>query len=95
MPSSKNIWEVIPLEIPDHPDVAYALATGYPEPEKPSIRCEYCGEEICGSEPIFFYDGDRICENCCRDKIEEDFSIAEIADKLNIQHCEAAFYEED
>lgn len=70
--------------IPEHPEIACALATGYPKPpiEADPVYCSECSREMYGDETVFVYDGETLCENCCRDRIMEDIDMSEIARKL-------------
>ncbi len=85
------------MNIPDHPEIACALRTGYPQPPKEpiEIHCDECGCHIDGSEKVYAYDGERICEKCCRDRITEDFDVEEIAKALKIAFKSAEDYVED
>ena len=82
------------MNFPDHPEIARALATGYPHPvkEPEPVNCTDCGLELTGKETVFIYDGEPCCENCCRDRIEEEFDISHIAKLLNIPTKTAADY---
>lgn len=71
------------VDIPDHPEIACALATGYPHPVKEYfVNCEDCGNELTGMDKVFDYDGDPLCEECFRERLMEDMSMEEIAEKL-------------
>lgn len=72
------------MNIPEHPQIARVLATGYPEPVSKPMNCVECGAEFNHFESVFLYDGDAICENCCRDRIMEDFNMEDIAKALQI-----------
>lgn len=72
------------MDIPEHPQVARALATGYPEPIPDSIFCEECSHEFEADDKVYLYDGERLCENCCRERIMEDFDVEQIAEALQI-----------
>lgn len=85
------------MNIPDHPDIARALATGYPHPvkEPDPVNCTDCGLELTGEDTVFIYDGEPCCENCCRDRIEEEFDLSYIAKALQIPTQSAAVYAEE
>lgn len=72
------------MSIPEHPQIARTLATGYPEPatEPEPVFCIECGEKMTGLDDVFDYDGDTLCENCFRDRIMEDMDTSDIARKL-------------
>ena len=74
------------LNIPDHPEIACALATGYPKPPKEPdpIYCDECSCELSGDTRVYDYDGEKLCENCCRDRVMEDIDMSDIARALGI-----------
>lgn len=74
------------MNIPDHPDIAKTMATGYPKPERePSVvHCADCRREISRCEMVFEWDNDILCEDCCRDRINENFTVGEVAKALQI-----------
>lgn len=80
--------------IPDHPEIACALATGYPKPPKEldPIYCDECSHEMSGKDTVFIYNGENLCENCCRDRVMEDIDMTEIARALGIIMKSAARY---
>lgn len=85
------------MTIPDHPEIARALATGYPGPihERPIvIPCSGCGAELAEDDLVYDWMGELICETCVKIRMEEDFSIQEIAEAMGIMCREAAQYEE-
>ncbi len=71
-------------ELRDHPDIASALATGYPRGhrEPPVLHCSDCGCELEGDETVYIFDGDELCEDCCKERINDNFEIWEIAKAL-------------
>lgn len=83
--------------LPDHPDIARVLDTGYPhlvkEPEP--VYCTDCCLEMTGEDTVFIYDGEPCCENCFRDRIEEEFDMSYIAHALGIRTKSAAEYGAD
>lgn len=82
--------------IPDHPDIANALRTGYPYgDDRPEIVCEDCGDSLISTERVYFFDGEPVCEKCALERIEEQFSIHDIADKLGITSKTVADYAEE
>lgn len=82
------------MNIPEHPEIARTLATGYPYPAKDPdpVNCTDCGMELEGEDTVFIYDGEPCCENCCRDRIEEEFDLSYIAERLGIPHESATEY---
>ena len=68
----------------EHPDITYALRTGYPRPvrEPRSIKCAYCDKELSGDDEAIGYDGDYVCGDCFLNQLQEDLLIGEIAGKL-------------
>ena len=85
------------MNIPDHPEIACALATGYPRPPKelPPVYCDECSYEMTGDEKVYDYDGEALCENCCRDRIMEDIDMETIARALGIIAKSAEIYAEE
>ena len=80
--------------IPDHPEIACALATGYPKPPKEPdpVYCSECGKELTGHDDVYDYDGEALCSNCCLDRITEDYEVSEIAEALGIRKKTADEY---
>lgn len=69
----------------EHPVITATERWGYPyPPDRETIHCEYCQSELFVGEPVFEWDGDLICEECCRNAVEESFSFFEIASALRI-----------
>lgn len=68
----------------EHPDITYALRTGYPRPvrEPRAIKCAYCDKELSGNDKAIDYDGDYVCGDCFLNQLQEDLLIGEIAGKL-------------
>lgn len=80
--------------IPDHPAIAHALRTGYPRPYK-SIKCADCGQEFSGDHRIYISDGDTVCADCLKNRILEDYSIADLADAFDVRKTTAGDYLEE
>lgn len=80
----------------EHPIITATERWGYPErPREHTIRCDYCNKELIGGAIVFDWDGDRICEKCCKAAIEDNFTFLEIAEALNIAADRAADLEEN
>ncbi len=80
------------MDITEHPQIAMALATGYPHPEAPCIHCCDCEKSLM-NEDAFDWDGDPLCENCVMERIEQNYSISEIAVALGIARKPAYLWE--
>lgn len=82
------------MEIPDHPDVACALLTGYPRAFESfkHIECEDCGHELYGDQKIYLHDGDIVCGTCLKKRILEAYSIDDLADAFDIRRTTADDY---
>lgn len=51
--------------LPDHPDITWAMRTGYPSWNQPiEDTCEICGEELSSDDTYEDHDHDKICKNC-------------------------------
>lgn len=83
--------------IPDHPEIACALATGYPKPfkEPDPVCCSECGKELVGTDTVFDYDGESLCANCCINRITDNYEVSEIAQALGIIAKKAEDFTED
>lgn len=57
--------------IPDHPEIACALRTGYPRPLQPHITCADCDKELYGDDLVYAPDGVIVCEDCMETRIQE------------------------
>lgn len=74
----------------EHPDITSALATGYPRTATHhTIECESCGAELAGEDDVFILEGQRLCCNCCKDAILDNYSIRELCDNLRIAYVHA------
>lgn len=81
-------------EIPDHPDIARTLLTGYPHESK-SVKCADCEQEFSGDERIYISDGDSVCADCLKARILETYSIDDFADAFGIWKTTACDYLEE
>ena len=82
------------LEIPDHPDIARTLLTGYPHESK-SVKCVDCEKEFYGDERIHICDGDAVCADCLKERLLEAYSIDDLADAFDIRKTTAGDYLEE
>ena len=84
-------------KIPEHPEIACALATGYPETpkEREPVTCTDCGAELTGDDKVYDYDGDKLCDKCCRERIREEVDLETIAQALGIIVKSAEEYTEE
>lgn len=74
------------MEIPEHPEIARCMATGYPHICKPTQKVDCCD---CGKtmefDDSFDWDGDIICAGCLKGRIEENFNIEDIAKLIGVR----------
>ena len=70
------------MDIPDCYDPVYQAERREAEADKNSVRCEWCGDMI--SDDVFSWDGDNICESCCKKAISDNYNIFDIATAFNI-----------
>ena len=82
------------MQIPDHPQVANALITGYPEPRR-CVRCADCGQEYSGIHRIYIDGGDTLCGNCLMARLMDNLTTDEFADALGIRKTSAGDYLEE
>lgn len=79
--------------IPDHPVIRNMERAGYPYLFKErSLCCEDCNKELSWTDKVFDYDGDALCESCFCDRLMEDMSAEEIAEKLGFIVKDACDY---
>lgn len=71
------------MQIPEHPDIAMALRTGYPHKCR-SIQCADCGREFFGDAAMYISDGELVCGECLKDRILANYSIADLAAAFDI-----------
>lgn len=81
-------------EIPDHPEIAHTLLTGYPYESK-SVKCADCGQEFYGDEKIYISNGDTVCGDCLKDRLLDDHDIDDLADAFDIRKTTAGDYLEE
>lgn len=79
------------MGIPDHPEIACALRTGYPRPYK-SVRCEDCGSEMSGSHRMYIDNGDVLCGSCLKARILDEYTTDDLADAFDIRKTTAGDY---
>lgn len=82
------------LEIPDHPDIARTLLTGYPHESK-GIICADCEKEMYGDEKVYISDGDTVCGDCLKERILEAYDIDDLADAFDIRRSSVNEYLEE
>ena len=82
------------LEIPDHPDIARTLLTGYPHESK-GIICADCEKEMYGDEKVYISDGDTVCGDCLKERLLEAYDIDDLADAFDIRKTTAGDYLEE
>lgn len=74
------------MEAPEHPQIARCLAAGYPNPEgQIAIHCVDCECVLSGEDTVYDWDGDHLCEECVKERIEENYDMQTIAEYLGIQ----------
>lgn len=71
------------MNLPDQPDIDFALRTGFPRPER-YIRCVDCGKHLAGTSHVYLVEDDPICADCCKKVIEENYTFDEIASAMCI-----------
>lgn len=73
------------MEIPEHPEIARTLKTGYPVKEDSNeIRCVDCEIILAEDDAVYIWDGDYLCEKCLMERIEEQIPIKTIAEAIGI-----------
>ena len=78
-------------EIPDHPEIACTLLTGYPRDHK-GVLCVDCEQEFYGDERIYISDGDTVCADCLKERLLEAYSIDDLADAFDIRKTTVGDY---
>lgn len=81
-------------EIPDRPDIARTLLTGYPHKSK-FVKCADCEQEFSGDERIYISDGDAVCADCLKERLLEAYDIDDLADAFDIRKTTAGDYLEE
>ncbi len=79
------------LEIPDHPEIAHTIRSGYPRPYK-TIRCADCGLEMSGVHLIYIDNGNALCGTCLKARIRDGYTIDDLADALDVRRITAGDY---
>lgn len=77
--------------IPDHPEIANTLKTGYPR-LLATITCASCHTEISGDRMLYNYGGVMLCEKCFVDHLLENEDANGFADAFGIETIEAGRY---
>lgn len=78
-------------EIPDHPNIAFALRTGHPREYK-SVQCADCEQEFYGDEKMYISDGDIVCGKCLKERLLEACDIDDLADAFGVRKTTAGDY---
>lgn len=82
-------------QIPDHPQIASALETGYPSPVHESfVICCDCEKQLTDDDTVYIWEGDNICDECLKERIEEKIPIQTIAEALGISWKKAYLLED-
>lgn len=71
------------MQIPEHPEIAMALRTGYPH-KCSSVQCADCGRELFGDAELYESSGDLICGECLKSRLLTNYSIADFAAAFDI-----------
>ena len=71
------------MQIPEHPEIAMALRTGYPHKCR-SVKCVDCEQEYSGNETMYNYDGDIVCGCCMKDRLLDAHGVADLAAAFDI-----------
>ena len=79
------------MGIPEHPEIAQALRTGYPRPCR-SVKCADCEQEFYGSDQMYNYEGELVCGCCMKDRLLDDQGIADLAEAFDIAGTTAEAY---
>lgn len=83
-------------DIPDHPEIARCLETGYPNlPNTKAIRCDDCEKDMDDNDTLYIWEGRHICGECLKECIEEAYPIETLAEELNIDWVKAYLLKED
>lgn len=64
--------------IPDHPDIARALRTGYPH-ECRTVRCFDCKNDFNGDYVMYVFGSVIFCNGCMRRRISQACDVAPLA----------------
>lgn len=82
------------MNIPEHPEIARCLATGYPHPLRPDVTCCDCNKVLAGDDTVYIWDGEAVCDDCVRDRINESIDTQTLAECLGIKWKSAYLMEE-
>lgn len=75
--------------IPDHPDIARTLRTGYPHPIR-YIRCTCCDRIMTADQTVYRMDAEDLCAGCFVEAILDNHSADEFAQILDVRSCPVA-----
>lgn len=80
----------------EHPDIAMALATGYPHPVREHyVSCCDCDKHLSDEDTVYIWDGDYICDQCLFERVQEQIDAQTIAESLGIAWKRAYLLEEE
>lgn len=71
------------MQIPEHPDIAMALRTGYPH-KCESVQCADCSREFFGDAVLYESEGELVCGECLKNRLFANYSIADIAAAFDV-----------
>lgn len=77
MPRNRNL---------QHPEITEIERSGYPRrySDEDAETCPWCTGDFVDGERVYFVKGEYICESCFSDWVEEDISLAAIANAMHI-----------
>lgn len=72
------------MNVPDHPEIARTLATGYPRIFR-TVYCTGCGAELSGGHKLYRYGGELLCGKCFRGQLLNNVDTEELAEAFDIE----------
>lgn len=82
------------MGIPEHPEIARTLRTGYPRSCK-DVQCKDCGSAMSGTHRIYVDNGDVLCGSCLKIRIHDEHTVDDLADAFDIRKTTAGDYLEE
>ena len=79
------------MQIPEHPEIANTLRTGYPHRSR-SVKCTDCQQAFCGNEKMYIDEGELVCGYCMKNRLLDVHSIADLAEAFDIQGTTVSDY---